>query len=77
VVRGQYGPEAALFIAPGDEGGVALPFAIGFVADGGDVSGGILVRGAGFNRDLITPLMDNTDVYKVMHTTLFGTSFDD
>ncbi|MEL7042299.1 MAG: alkaline phosphatase [Pseudomonadota bacterium] len=76
-VHGQYGLETALFTAPADNRGIALPFAIGFVADGGDVSGGILVRGAGFNRELITPLMDNTDVYKVMHTTLFGTSFDD
>jgi len=37
-----------------------------------DVAGGILVRGAGLNSDLITPLMDNTDVYSVMHRTLFG-----
>lgn len=76
-VHGLYGPETTLFTAPMDDRGVALPFAIGFVADGGDVSGGILVRGAGFNRELIRPLMDNTDVYKVMHTTLFGTSFKD
>ncbi|MEM8824912.1 MAG: alkaline phosphatase, partial [Pseudomonadota bacterium] len=38
-----------------------------------DVAGGILVRGAGFNSDLIEPLMDSTDVYSVMYETLFGT----
>ena len=76
-IHGLYGPETTLFTAGTDDRGVALPFGIGFVGDGSDVSGGILVRGAGFNRDLITPLMDNTDVYKVMHTTLFGTSFED
>ena len=76
-LHGRYGPDTAVFTAQPDARGVALPFALGFVDDGGDVAGGILVRGAGFNSTLITPLMDNTDVYKVMHTTLFGTRFDD
>ena len=76
-LHGQNGPDTEIFLAkPGTHGHV-LPFALGFVTDGGDVAGGILVRGAGFNSDLIAPLMDNTDVYKIMHTTLFGTQFDD
>ncbi|MEM1410241.1 MAG: alkaline phosphatase, partial [Pseudomonadota bacterium] len=37
-----------------------------------DVAGGILVRGAGLNTDLIEPLMDSTEVYSVMYQTLFG-----
>ncbi|KIC51990.1 alkaline phosphatase [Tateyamaria sp. ANG-S1] len=37
-----------------------------------DVAGGILVRGAGLNSDMIAPLMDSTDVYSLMHQTLFG-----
>ncbi|MEM9350788.1 MAG: alkaline phosphatase [Pseudomonadota bacterium] len=37
-----------------------------------DVAGGILVRGAGLNSDLIEPLMDSTEVYSVMYETLFG-----
>jgi alkaline phosphatase len=37
-----------------------------------DVAGGILVRGAGLNSELIAPLMDSTDVYTVMHRTMFG-----
>ncbi|MEM7061128.1 MAG: alkaline phosphatase [Pseudomonadota bacterium] len=39
-----------------------------------DVAGGILVRGAGLNADLIEPLMDSTKVYAVMYQTLFGAS---
>ncbi|MEL7026789.1 MAG: alkaline phosphatase, partial [Pseudomonadota bacterium] len=37
-----------------------------------DVAGGILVRAAGYNTDLIEPLMDSTEVYSVMYQTLFG-----
>ncbi|MEM9709927.1 MAG: alkaline phosphatase [Pseudomonadota bacterium] len=37
-----------------------------------DVAGGILVRSAGINTDLIDPLMDSTDVYSVMYQTLFA-----
>ena len=76
-LHGQYGPDTAAFEAAPNAIGISLPFAIGFVGEGSDLAGGILVRGAGFNRELITPLMDNTDVYKVIHTTLFGTIFDD
>ena len=76
-LHGRYGPDTEVFLAKPDAYGHVLPFALGFVGDGGDVGGGILARGAGFNSELITPLMDNTDVYKIMHTTLFGTQFDD
>lgn len=76
-LHGRYGPDTEVFLAKPDAHGHELPFALGFVGDGGDVGGGILARGAGFNSELITPLMDNTDVYKIMHTTLFGTEFDD
>lgn len=74
-LHGQYGLDTEVFLAKPDAQGRELPFALGFVADGGDVAGGILVRGAGFNSDLIAPLMDNTDVYKIMYATLFGTQF--
>lgn len=39
-----------------------------------DVSGGILVRGVGLNSEVITRAgtMDNVDVHRLMHRTLFG-----
>lgn len=59
--------------ARGAGGGEPLPFSIGWVGDD-DLSSGVLVRAAGFNAELIAPLMDNTDVYKLIRHTLFGAS---
>ncbi|MEM1063972.1 MAG: alkaline phosphatase [Pseudomonadota bacterium] len=67
-VQGQFGDA---FIAAPDASGDRHPFGIAWVGYN-DVAGGILVRGAGFNSELIAPLMDSTDVYAVMHETLFG-----
>ena len=47
------------------------PFGISFVGYN-DVAGGILVRAAGFNSELVEPLMDNTDVDALMFRTMFG-----
>ena len=43
-LHGQYGLDTEAFLAKPDAQGRELPFALGFVADGGDVAGGILVR---------------------------------
>ncbi len=67
-VQGSFGD---VFMSAKDDQGVEHPFGIAWVGYN-DVAGGILVRAAGLNSDMVRPLMDNTDVYKLMHVTLFG-----
>ncbi len=71
ILHGQQGAFGDAFETAADANGQTHHFGIGWVGYS-DVAGGILVRGAGLNSDLITPLMDSTDVYAVMHQTLFG-----
>lgn len=71
VLHGRQGSFGDVFLSAPDAAGVRHPFAIAFTGYA-DVAGGILVRAAGVNSSLIAPLMDNTDVYKVMYATLFG-----
>ena len=71
ILHGEQGPFGDAFMTAPDANGVQHPFAIGWVGYN-DVSGGILVRAAGFNSELVEPLMDSTDVYSIMHRTLFG-----
>lgn len=71
ILHGQQGAFGDVFMSAPDQFGVSHPFGISFVGYD-DVAGGILVRAAGFNADLVEPLMDNTDVYAVMYETLFG-----
>ena len=40
-----------------------------------DSHGGILVKADGLNSDLVTGLMENTDIYRLMYRTLFGKTF--
>lgn len=74
-LHGRQGAFGDVFMAQPDANGVSLPFAITFIGYN-DVAGGVLVRGAGYNSELIAPLMDNTDIYKLMHRTLFGAELD-
>lgn len=67
------GSETPPFVAAADRFGNRLPFVIAWTSYA-DVSGGILVRAAGRNHDQVRPLMDNTDVYRLMYRTLFGVS---
>ncbi len=68
---GQQGAFGDVFMSAPDANGVSHPFGIAFVGYN-DVAGGILVRTAGLNAELVEPLMDNTDVYALMYRTLFG-----
>ena len=68
---GEQGAFGDVFMSAPDANGVSHPFAISFVGYN-DVAGGILVRAAGLNSDMVEPLMDNTDVYALMYQTLFG-----
>lgn len=68
---GQQGTFGEAFLSAPDRDGVRHPFAIAYLGTD-DVAGGILVRAAGINADRLKPVMDNTDLYRLMHATLFG-----
>ena len=71
ILHGVQGAFGDAFETAPDRNGNTHHFGIAWVGYS-DVAGGILVRGAGFNSDLIEPLMDSTEVYSVMYQTLFG-----
>jgi alkaline phosphatase len=58
-------------VAEPDANGVRHAFAIAW-AQYHDVSGGILVKAQGLGADQVAGTMDNTEVYRVMYRTLFG-----
>jgi alkaline phosphatase len=68
---GQGGTGGAPFVAQPDHAGRTLTFGIAW-ASRNDVSGGVVLRGEGFNSHLITGTMDNTDVAKLIQTVLLG-----
>ncbi len=69
---GQTGTGGIAFLSAPDRNGVRHPFAIAW-ATLTDVSGGILVRGAGAGADqIIRGTMDNVDVYRAIYRGLFG-----
>jgi alkaline phosphatase len=68
---GVEGTNGRLFVAEPDANGVRHAFAIAW-AQYHDVSGGILVKAQGLGADQVAGTMDNTDVYRVMYRTLFG-----
>lgn len=69
---GRDGTGTLPFIAAPDASGRRLPFAIAWAADG-DVSGAVLVRGAGFMApELVRGSMHNTDVNAAMRKALFA-----
>ena len=71
VLKGQQGALGEVFLAAPNAQGERLPYALAFTG-GSDVAGGQLVRAAGFNSELVQPLMDNSDMYSIMYQTLFG-----
>jgi alkaline phosphatase len=70
---GVLGTGSAPFVAAPDRAGRTLPFAIVWAARD-DVTGGILVRGAGINSHLVHGNMDNTEIAHLIRLTLFGRS---
>ncbi len=68
---GQAGTGTPPFISAPDSRGKTWPFAIAW-ATYYDVSGGILVRAAGANAHMVRGVMDSTQIYDIMHATLFG-----
>ncbi len=72
ILHGQQGAFGDAFETAPDANGNTHHFGIAWVGYN-DVAGGILVRAAGLNSDRVEPLMDSTEVYSLMHDTLFGT----
>ncbi|RIA47739.1 alkaline phosphatase [Dichotomicrobium thermohalophilum] len=68
---GKAGTGTPPFMSAPDRRGKRWPFAIAW-ASYFDVSGGILVRGAGLNAHMVRGVVDNTEIYDIMHATLFG-----
>jgi alkaline phosphatase len=75
ILHGAEGVQGNAFLTAPDANGVRHPFGIGWIGYS-DVAGGILVRAAGFNHDLVEPLMDSTEVYNLMYRTLFGVTIN-
>lgn len=68
---GQSGARGVPFIAAADRNGQRLPFAISW-ATLTDVSGAMLLRADGMNSDLVRGVIDNSEIFGLMHRTLFG-----
>jgi len=68
---GVEGTNGRLFLAQPDANGVRHPFAITW-AQYHDVSGGILMKAVGLGAEQLHGTMDNTDIYRVMYSVLFG-----
>ena len=65
------GTETPPFISAPARRGKSWPFAIAW-ATYYHVSGGILVRAAGKNAHMVRGVVDSTQIYDIMHPTLFG-----
>ncbi len=68
---GKGGAGTPPFLSAPDRNGNTWPFAIAW-ASYFDVSGGILVRAAGMNAHMVRGVVDSTEIYDIMHATLFG-----
>ncbi|MBN1447660.1 MAG: alkaline phosphatase [Bacteroidetes bacterium] len=60
------------FIARADAFGRRLPFGIAWSSDG-DMGAGVIARAHGANAHLLPTNVDNTDIYRLVYLTLFGT----
>lgn len=59
------------FMSAPDAQGQRFPFAIGW-STFSDTAGGILAKAHGLNANMLPPIVDNTDIYRMMYATLFG-----
>lgn len=76
-LNGRYGRNSPPFLSEPDAYGRQMAFAVSWVGTP-DVSGGIISRAQGLNaaelRRTFRGRFDNTDVYRLMYLTLFGTA---
>ena len=70
-VDGREGTATLPFVSAPDAQGNRLYFGVLWATDG-DVAGGVLARAHGLNAHLLPNNVDNTDIYQIMYTTLFG-----
>jgi alkaline phosphatase len=68
---GVEGTNGSLFMSAPDANGVRHPFTVAW-AQYHDVSGGILMKADGLGAEQVRGTMDNTDVFRVMYSVLFG-----
>ena len=71
---GTTGNDTAPFVtgAPDADGDI-FDFGVAYVSTS-DVAGSIVSKAYGLNSDLLTSTVDNTDMYRIMYQTLFGTA---
>lgn len=70
-VDGRDGTGTLPFLAAPDARGQRLPFAISW-SGGNDSAGAIVAKAHGLNADLLQNTIDNTEIYRLMYGTLFG-----
>jgi alkaline phosphatase len=70
-VHGTEGRGTLPFFSAPDKAGKRWPLQAMYVSPF-DVSGGGVVRADGWNRELVSGTLDNTDLYKIMYRTLLG-----
>ncbi|MDX1702153.1 MAG: alkaline phosphatase, partial [Melioribacteraceae bacterium] len=59
------------FVSGKDKNGNSFPFAITWSTTD-DVYGSVVAKAEGLNAELMKGKIDNTDIYRIMYTTLFG-----
>jgi alkaline phosphatase len=71
-IDGRDGTKTLPFISAPDKNGQRFSMAIAW-SGFGDKSGGIISKAHGLNGEMLQGTVDNTDIYRVMYATLFGT----
>lgn len=73
IVDGKGGTGTLPFVSGPDRNGNTFPFAIGWIG-GGDATGGIIAKAAGYRADRLPKDLDNTEIYSLLHSALFKDS---
>jgi alkaline phosphatase len=72
---GVNGTETLPFLTGKDNNGNRFPFAVAW-STSDDVFGSVIAKAEGLNAELMNGKIDNTDIYRIMYTTLFGKLLD-
>ncbi len=70
-IDGKTGTRTPPFVSQPDQFGNRFPFAV-LWSTKSDAYGGVVVRSTGINSFLTNGLVDNTDIYVIMYSALFG-----
>jgi alkaline phosphatase len=74
-IDGAKGTGTKPFLSKPDKNGNKFAFAIAWSCFG-DVTGGVVARAHGLNADKMNGKIDNTEIYRIMYLTLFGSWLD-